>query len=485
MAKNLIKQTKTPNGKLNCYAVDTMDDLLELSEEEAEIIGCRAYCIFNGKFYVMNSNKDWVEAVPVFNDVLKDIVRRRGMYSWKFDPTIHDGIQEIEVEFIPTLEEFEKIITRTGDYTFRYNKIDYDGFDDFTVHFIPTLQEVEEEITRNGDYEYEFNPEDYDGISKVTVHVTSTLKDINEEITRAGDYNYTYDPEEFDGIGEVNISVKPTLQTIEKDIEEGGKIIIDYDPEEFDGIEKVILNVLATGNGDKVAVDEEDKHPGYLVDKLVSAEGSGIELKVIEEPGVTEEDGVNKKLEIKFSMNDFEIEFLETMPFASMQESINPLYSSQSATLIASSVIPNYSFSFRPNESKFICYSDTGDMTNCRLVALKLNSNNSATVIAYSKQFRASTIRDGAKIEAACEWSNGEKIKAGERYYLGIVGRLVDTSWLKIFGYQSWASQSTTMNPPFNIYSNYNILASPDNQNIPANQIFENSANTIYIGVTH
>lgn len=449
MAVNLIKQTKTPKGKLNCYAVDTIDDLLELTEDEAEIIGCRAYCIFNGKFYVMNSSKDWVEAVPVFNDVLKDIVRRRGMYSWKFDPTIHDGIQEIEVEFIPTLEEFEETITRTGDYTFRYNKIDYDGFDDFTVHFIPTLQEVEEEITRAGDYEYEFNPEDYDGISKVTVHV------------------------------------KPTLQTIEKEIDEGGEIIIEYDPEEFDGIEKVILNVTASGNGDKVAVDEEDKHPDYLINKLVSAEGSGIELKVIEEPGITEEDGVNKKLEIKFSMNDFEIEFLETMPFASMQQSMNPLYSSQSATLIASSAIPNYSFTFREGESKFICYSDTGDMTNCRLVALKLNSDNSATVIAYSEQFRASTIRDGAKIEATCEWSNGEKIKAGERYYLGIVGRLVDTSWLKMFGYQSWASQSTTMNPPFNIYSNYNILASPDNQNIPANQIFENSANTIYIGVTH
>lgn len=309
MAKNLIKQTKTPNGKLNCYAVDTMDDLLELTESETEIIGCRAYCIFNGKFYVMNSNKDWVEAVPV--------------------------------------------------------------------------------------------------------------------------------------------------------------------------------NVLATGNGDKIAVDEEDKHPGYLVDKLVSAEGSGIELKVIEEPSIADEESANKKLEIKFSMNDFEIDFLETMPFASMQESMNPLYSSQSATLIASSVIPNYSFSFRPNESKFICYSDTGNMTNCRLVALKLNSNNSATVIAYSEQFMVNTARNGSKIEITCEWSNGEKIKAGERYYLGIIGQLVDTAWIKMFGYQSWASQSTTMNPPFNIYSNYNILANPGNQNIPANQIFENSANTIYIGVTH
>ena len=168
MAYNLLKQVKTFHGKLNCYVVDSLDDLESLSSRDEEIIGCRAFSISNGKFYIMNSQKEWHEAIPVFNTSLQDTVTRKGVYTWTFDPTIHDGIQEIEVEFIPTLQEIEETITRGGDYTFNYDRVDYDGFDDITIHVKPTLQEIEEDIEEGGDYEYTFDPENYDGLSKVT-----------------------------------------------------------------------------------------------------------------------------------------------------------------------------------------------------------------------------------------------------------------------------------------------------------------------------
>ena len=291
---NLLKQIITANGKINFYVIDTYNDLQLISEDEKEIFGCRAYCIENGKYYFMGSEKKWTE-------------------------------------------------------------------------------------------EY----------------------------------------------------------------------------------------LVTTGNGDKIAVDENDNDPDYLSNKFIAAEGSGIILNVTDE----------KKLEIKYSEKDYETEFLETIPFASMQESINPLYGHSTANLIATAIIPDNSFSFIEGESTFVCYSDSGNMKNCRLVVLKLEDDYSATIIAYSKVFQASE-RVGSKIEKVCEWA-GEKIKGGQKYYFGIIGTMVDTSWLKMFGYQSWASQNISIEPKFNICSSCSFSIDLKNYNIPYNQIESNSANAIYIGVTH
>ena len=398
---NLIKQVITPNGKLNCYVVDNFDDLQWINDTQIEILGCRAYCIENGKFYMMNSESSWEESKPYYDEELTDKVTRRGVYKWTFDPEKYDGVKTLEVEFEPTLEPIEKTITRKGDYVYTYDRTNYDGFDDITIHVEPTLQDIEEDISEGGDYIYKADEENYDGLGTVTLHVT------------------------------------------------------------------------ASGNGDKVAVDENDEEPDYLSNKIVSSEGSGITLTVTKD----------KKLEIKYSMKNFEIEFLETIPFASMQESMNPLYGHSSADLIASSIVPGYSFSFVEGQSKFVCYSDTGDMRNCRMVVMKLNNDNSVTIIAYSKIFQASD-RTNSKLEAVCEWA-GEKIKGGERYYFGIIGTMVSTSWLHMFGYQSWASQNTTMTPAFNICSSYDFSGNLKDLNIPSSYLETNSANTIYIGVTH
>lgn len=444
MAYNLLKQLKTQGGVLNCYAVDTMNDLATLSESELEIIGCRAYCIFNGKFYIMNSEKEWIEAVPVFNDMLKDVVTRRGVYTWNFDPNIHDGIQEIEVEFIPTLQEFEETITRTGDYTFRYNKIDYDGFDDFTIHVIPTLQEIEETVTRAGDYEYSYNSEDYDGIKKITIHVEPTLQDIEEEIEEGGDYIYEADPEEYDGLGTVT------------------------------------LHVTASGNGDKVAVDEEDDEPDYLANKLLAKEGSGIKLKVNED----------KKIEMKFDMKDYEIEYIETIPLASIQKSEVPTYTAGNVTFLGSSIVSSNSFSFVPEQSKFVCYSDSGDMKNCRFLVWEIDEDKfEANVIAYSEKFDTESTRQtswdgGYKIEVPCEWSKA-KIKGGKRYYIGLAGTMITTSWMQTFGYQSWACENMTMRPSFNVGLSVAFDINNPNITLSLNSFFDNGAHTIYFGVTH
>ena len=440
MAYNLLKQVKTFRGKLNCYVVDSLDDLESLSSREEEIIGCRAFSISNGKFYIMNSQKEWHEAIPVFNTSLQDTVTRKGVYTWTFDPTIHDGIQEIEVEFIPTLQEFEETITRSGDYTFNYDRVDYDGFDDITIHVKPTLQEFEETITRSGDYTFNYDRVDYDGFDDITIHV------------------------------------KPTLQEIEEDIEEGGDYEYTFDPENYDGLSKVILHVSASGSGDKVAVDFTDEEPDYLINKLATTEGSGIKITFNPE-------SEKKQMLISYSPADFEADYLETLPLASIQGEDTPTYQSGSITLIGSSFIPSNGFSFAEDHTVFTAYSSSGDMTNCRFLVFKVNSDNSATVIAYSKLFSMSAVRNNNKIQALCEHAV-EKIKAGERYYIGLAGTAVTTDWAKMMGYRAWAAQEVEMTPPFNIYSTKYINMSNPLVTLSPSDLVNNGSFYVYYSIT-
>lgn len=404
MAYNLLKQVKTFRGKLNCYVVDSLEDLDTLSAKEDEIIGCRAFVISNGKFYLMNSDKEWHEAIPVFNTSIQDTVRRKGTYTWTFDPTIHDGIQEIEVEFIPTLEEFEETITRAGDYNFNYNRVDYDGFDDVVLHFVPTLQEIEEEITENGDYEYVFDPNNYDGLSKVTLHVNGS------------------------------------------------------------------------GNGDKVAVDFTDEEPDYLIHKIATTAGSGIKISF----NPKDED---KKVLITYSPADYETEYLETLPLASVQGEDTPTYQSGSITFIGSSFIPSNGFSFVVDHSVFTAYSSTGNMTNCRFLVLKLNNDNSATVIAYSDLFSMNEVRSNNKLQVVCKGAT-EKIKAGERYYIGLAGTAVTTDWAQMMGYRAWAAKDINITPPFNVYSTRHMDMSDPLVTIPANDLVNNGSFYVYYSIT-
>lgn len=404
MAYNLLKQVKTFRGKLNCYVVDNLDDLETLSAKEDEIIGCRAFSISNGKFYIMSSQKEWREAIPVFNNSLQDTITRKGVYTWTFDPTAHDGIQEIEVEFIPTLQEFEETITRSGDYTFNYDRVDYDGFDDITLHVEPTLQEIEEDIEEGGDYEYTFDPENYDGLSKVTLHVT------------------------------------------------------------------------ANGNGDKVAVDFTDEEPDYLINKIATTEGSGI--KITFDPESEE-----KQMLISYSPADFETDYLETLPLASIQGEDVPTYQSGSITLVGSSFIPSNGFSFVEGHSIFTAYSSEGNMTNCRFLIFKINPDNSTTVIAYSELFNMNAVRNNNKIQALCEHAV-EKIKAGERYYVGIAGTAVTTDWAKMMGYRSWAAQTIDITPPFNVYSTRHIDMNDPLITLEPGDLINNGAFYIYYSIT-
>lgn len=334
MAYNLLKQTKTFKGKLNYYVVDSLDDLDALSEKEDEVIGCRAFVISNGKFYLMDSKRKW----------------------------------HMEVEFVPT------------------------------------LQEIEEEITENGDYKYTFDPDNYDGLSKVTIHVNGS------------------------------------------------------------------------GNGDKVAVDFTDENPDYLIHKLATTEGSGIKISFNPEDN-------DKKILIEYSPADYEIEYLETLPLASIQGEDTPSYQSGSITFIASSFIPSNGFSFVVDHTIFTAYSSAGDMTNCRFLVLKINSDNSATVIAYSDLFNMSNIRNNNKLQVVCKGAT-EKIKAGERYYIGIAGTAVTTDWAKMMGYRAWAAQDISVTPAFNIYSTKPIDMNNPLVTLEASELINNGSFYVYYSIT-
>lgn len=367
--RNLLNQTFTKAGRLNFYAVDKIDDLQKISEDYIEIIGCRAYVIENGKFYIMGSNREWYEQLITYNVSFDEEITRAGVYTFDFDPTKYDGIQTIKI----------------------------------TV--TPTLQTIEDTITENGEYEYEYDSVNYDGIEKL----------------------------------------KLTVETV-------------------------------GGNGDKVAVDFTDEEPDYLIHKLATTVGSGIKISF-------NPDDKDKKMLITYSPADYEAEYLETLPLVSVQGEDTPTYQSGSITFIGSSFIPSNGFSFVEDHTIFTAYSSSGDMKDCRFLVLKLNNDNSATVIAYSDLFSMNEVRSNNKLQVVCKGAT-EKIKAGERYYIGLAGNAVTTDWAKMMGYRAWAAQDINVTPPFNVYSTKYIDMSNPLITIPAVDLVNNGSFYVYYSIT-
>lgn len=299
---------------------------------------------------------------------------------------------------------------------------------------------------------------------------------MDEEITRAGVYTFDFDPTTYDGIQTIKITVTPTLQTIEDTITENGEYEYEYDPVDYDGIEKLKITVETVGgNGDKVAVDFTDEEPDYLLHKIATTVGSGIKISFNPE----DED---KKMLIAYSPADYEVEYLETLPLASIQGEDTPTYQSGSITFIGSSFIPSNGFSFVVDHSIFTAYSSEGNMVNCRFLVLKLNNDNSATVIAYSDLFSMNSVRTNNKLQVVCKGAT-EKIKAGERYYIGIAGTAVTTDWAKMMGYRAWAAQDINLNPPFNVYSTRHIDMSNPLVTLSAGDLVNNGSFYVYYSI--
>ena len=299
---------------------------------------------------------------------------------------------------------------------------------------------------------------------------------MDEEITRAGVYTFDFDPTTYDGIQTIKITVTPTLQTIEDTITENGEYEYEYDPVDYDGIEKLKITVETVGgNGDKVAVDFTDEEPDYLLHKIATTVGSGIKISF-------NPDDEDKKMLITYSPADYEVEYLETLPLASIQGEDTPTYQSGSITFIGSSFIPSNGFSFVVDHSIFTAYSSEGNMVNCRFLVLKLNSNNSATVIAYSDLFSMNSVRANNKLQVVCKGAT-EKIKAGERYYIGIAGTAVTTDWAKMMGYRAWAAQDINLNPPFNVYSTRHIDMSNPLVTLSAGDLVNNGSFYVYYSI--
>lgn len=300
---------------------------------------------------------------------------------------------------------------------------------------------------------------------------------MDEEITRAGVYTFDFDPTTYDGIQTIKITVTPTLQTIEDTITENGEYEYEYDPVDYDGIEKLKITVETVGgNGDKVAVDFTDEEPDYLLHKIATTVGSGIKISF-------NPDDEDKKMLIAYSPADYEVEYLETLPLASIQGEDTPTYQSGSITFIGSSFIPSNGFSFVVDHSIFTAYSSEGNMVNCRFLVLKLNNDNSATVIAYSDLFSMNNIRANNKLQVVCKGAT-EKIKAGERYYIGIAGTAVTTDWAKMMGYRAWAAQDINLNPPFNVYSTRHIDMSNPLVTLNAGDLVNNGSFYVYYSIT-
>ena len=92
-------------------------------------------------------------------------------------------------------------------------------------------------------------------------------------------------------------------------------------------------------------------------------------------------------------------------------------------------------------------------------------------------------VRSNNKLQVVCKGAT-EKIKAGERYYIGLAGNAVTTDWAKMMGYRAWAAQDINVTPPFNVYSTKYIDMSNPLITIPAGDLVNNGSFYVYYSIT-
>lgn len=159
----------------------------------------------------------------------------------------YDGLQSVNVDVKPTLEEKEINITENGEQTFDAPEDEYKGWGQITVKtdVKPTLQE--KTTFKNGVVRPD---EGYDGLREVNVIVEPKLQSKRATVTDRFAPLVIIPDEGYDGLSSVDVisDIPINLQDRTVNITENGQTIIRKQGFDYDGLGTVTVNVDVSGD---------------------------------------------------------------------------------------------------------------------------------------------------------------------------------------------------------------------------------------------
>lgn len=238
-------------------------------------------------------------------------------------------------------------------------------------------------------------------------------KDVNAEITFGG--------------SSTTASSRNTLSKLDVDIKEGeGPVKFNFNG----GVRLWYIKIIESGSGSGlIRVDGEDTDPGYLIDKLVGANGSGITFSIDEK---------KKAMVANFNQRNHEGRVLETMAITSAL--VNTNFSFGTGYMAGTVLFPDKVMTMKKGLTKVHFCNMSGDLSNFRVSIYKYNNiNKNLELVCYTNK---ENVIGETRVELTVEYVNGQlaRMTPDETYYIFIHRATLDNKWGNLLGISGWGT---------------------------------------------
>ena len=238
-------------------------------------------------------------------------------------------------------------------------------------------------------------------------------RDVNAEISFGG--------------SSTTASSRSGLSKLDVDVKEG------EGPVKFNFTGKVRLwyiKIIESGVGNGlVRVNSEDLNPGYLIDKLVGANGSGIIFSIDEK---------KKAMVANFNQRNHEGRVLETMAITSAL--VNTNFSFGTGFMAGTVLFPDKIMTMKKGLTKVQFCNMSGDLSNFRVSIYKYNNiNKNLELVCYTNK---ENVIGETRVELTVEYVNNAlaRMTPDGTYYIFIHRATLDNKWGNLLGISGWGT---------------------------------------------
>ena len=194
------------------------------------------------------------------------------------------------------------------------------------------------------------------------------------------------------------------------------------------------IRIIESGSGDGlVRVNSADDKPGYLIDKLVGAKGSGISFSI---------DKSKQAVVANFNQKDYEGKVLETMAITSALCNTN--FSYGTGYMAGTVLFPDKIMTIKKGITKAHLCNMAGSLNTFRISLYKYNQKTTnLDLVAYTPKQK---ITGEAKVELAMEYVNPKlaRVTPDGIYYLFVHKSEMDNNWGSLLGVNGWGTPVLT-----------------------------------------
>ena len=229
------------------------------------------------------------------------------------------------------------------------------------------------------------------------------------------------------GESSTTTSSKSGLSKLDVDVKDG------EGPVKFDFTGKVRLwyiRITEYGNGSGlIRVDSSDEKPGYLIDKLVGADGSGITFSV---------DNAKKTMVANFNQRNHEGRVLETMSITSAL--VNTDFAFGTGFMAGTVLFPDKIMTIKKDITTVQFCNMDGTLDNFRVSVYKYNkATDNLELVCYTYK---GVIIGETKAELKIEYVEPKfaRMTPDEIYYIFIHKTQMDNNWGHLLGISGWGT---------------------------------------------